>query len=45
MGGLFGAFVLEKSGYAGIFLISVLVALLTALVSRLTVTHTLRSIA
>ena len=42
---LFGAFVLEKSGYAGIFLISVLVALLTALVSRLTVTHTLRSIA
>lgn len=42
---LFGAFVLEKSGYASIFLVSVLVALLTALVSRLTVAHTLRSIA
>ena len=42
---LFGSFVLEKSGYAGIVLISILVALLTALVSRLTVAHTLRSIA
>lgn len=42
---LFGSFALEKSGYVGIVLVSVLVALLTALVSRLTVAHTLRSIA
>ena len=41
---LFGSFILEKSGYAGIFLTALLVALLTALVSRLTVAHTLRSL-
>ena len=41
---LFGSFALDESGYTSIAMTALLVALLTALVSRLTVTRTLRNL-